>query len=129
MLLSPLLGYAQQEDDNNFGGWHFVEIGHKFGDSKVTGMLYFEHKNYQYKRLDCWYLRPDIRYNVSPELDTQDDELCSRLLVAYNIPNLSLMPYIAAELFTWDKTWRKSRHDVACTYNLTQYVQLEAMRL
>lgn len=64
MLLPPLLGYAQQEEDNSFGGWHFVEIAHKFGNSKVTGMLYFEHENYQYKRLDCWYLRPGIRYNV-----------------------------------------------------------------
>ena len=42
MLLSPLLGYAQQEDDNSFGGWHFVEIAHKFGNSNVTGMLSFE---------------------------------------------------------------------------------------
>ena len=68
MLFLPLLCYAQQEDDNSFGGWHFVEISHKFGNSKVTGMLYFEHENYQYKRLDCWYLRPGIRYNILPWL-------------------------------------------------------------
>lgn len=174
LLMCPFACHAQQEDDNSFGGWHFVEIDHKFGDSKWTGMLYYEHENYQYKRLDCWYLRPGIRYNVlpwlklglsydylkvpdtyghrlvpevtgtlkegrlsaslrfrylhtwKPELDTQDDELRSRLLVSYKIPNLKLMPYVAAEIFTWGKTWRKSRHYVACTYDLTPHVQLEA---
>ena len=64
MLLPPLMGYAQQEEDNSFGGWHFVEIAHKFGNSKVTGLLYFGHENYQYKRLDCWYLRSGVRYDV-----------------------------------------------------------------
>ena len=170
----PLLGFAQQEDDNSFGGWHFVEISHKFGDSKVTGMLYFEHENYQYKRLDCWYLRPGIRYNAlswlklglsydylrvpdtyghrlvpevtgtlkegrlsvslrfrylhtwKPELHTQDDELRTRLLVSYKIPNLKLMPYVATEAFTWGNEWRKTRNYVACTYDVTNYMQAEA---
>ena len=170
----PLLGFAQQEDDNSFGGWHFVEISHKFGDSKVTGMLYFEHENYQYKRLDCWYLRPGIRYNAlswlklglsydylrvpdtyghrlvpevtgtlkegrlsvslrfrylhtwKPELHTQDDELRTRLLVSYKIPNLKLMPYMATEAFTWGNEWRKTRNYVACTYDVTNYMQAEA---
>lgn len=174
MLLSPLSGYAQQEEDNSFGGWHFVEISHKFGNSKVTGMLYLEHENYQYKRLDCWYLRPGIRYNVlpwlklglsydylkvpdtyghrivpevtgtlkegrlsaylrfrylhtwKPELDTEDNELRTRLLVSYKIPDLKLMPYVATEIFTWGNTWRKSRHYVACTYDVTNYMQAEA---
>ena len=174
MLLSPLLGYAQQEDDNSFGGWHFVEIAHKFGNSNVTGMLYFEHENYQYKRLDCWYLRPGIRYSVlpwlklglsydylkvpdtyghrlvpevtetlkegrlsvslrfrylhtwKPELHTQDDELRTRLLISYRIPNLKLMPYVATEAFTWDNEWRKTRNYVACTYDVTNYMQAEA---
>lgn len=174
MLLSPLLGYAQQEDDNSFGGWHFVEIAHKFGNSNVTGMLYFEHENYQYKRLDCWYLRPGVRYNAlswlklglsydylkvpdtyghrlvpevtgtlkegrlsvslrfrylhtwKPELHTQDDELRTRLLVSYRIPNLKLMPYVATEAFTWGNEWRKTRNYVACTYDVTNYMQAEA---
>ena len=174
MLLSSLSGYAQQEEDNSFGGWHFVEISHKFGDSKVTGMLYFEHENYQYKRLDCWYLRPGIRYNAlswlklglsydylrvpdtyghrlvpevtgtlkegrlsvslrfrylhtwKPELHTQDDELRTRLLVSYKIPNLKLMPYMATEAFTWGNEWRKTRNYVACTYDVTNYMQAEA---
>ena len=174
MLLSPLLGYAQQEDDNSFGGWHFVEIAHKFGNSNVKGMLYFEHENYQYKRLDCWYLRPGVRYNAlswlklglsydylkvpdtyghrlvpevtgtlkegrlsvslrfrylhtwKPELHTQDDELRTRLLVSYRIPNLKLMPYVATEAFTWGNEWRKTRNYVACTYDVTNYMQAEA---
>ena len=174
MLLPPLSGYAQQEDDNSFGGWHFVEIAHKFGNSKWTGMLYFEHENYQYKRLDCWYLRPGIKYNVlpwlklglsydylkvpdtygyrivpevtgtlkegrlsvslrfsylhtwKPELNTQDDELRTRLLVSYKIPCLKLMPYVATESFTWGNEWHKTRNYAACTYDVTDFMQEEA---
>lgn len=174
MLLPPLMGYAQQEDDNSFGGWHFVEIAHKFGNSNVKGMLYFEHENYQYKRLDCWYLRPGVRYNAlswlklglsydylkvpdtyghrlvpevtgtlkegqlsvslrfrylhtwKPELHTQDNELRTRLLVSYKIPTLKLMPYVAAETFTWGNEWRKTRNYAACAYDITNYMQAEA---
>ena len=174
LLTMPLLGFAQQEDDNSFGGWHFVEIDHKFGNSKVTGMLYFEHENYQYKRLDCWYLRPGIRYNVlpwlklglsydylkvpdtyghrvvpevtgtlkegrlsaslrfrylhtwKPELHTEDNELRTRLLVSYKIPDSKFMPYVATEIFTWGNTWRKSRHYAACTCDVTDFMQAEA---
>ncbi len=174
LLLVPFIGHAQQEPDNSFGGWHFVEIDHKFGDSKWTGMLYFEHENYQYQRLDCWYLRPGIRYKVlpwlklgvsydylklpttyghravfdvvgtlkegnlstslrlrylhtwKPELGTEDNELRTRLIVSYKIPALKLTPYMAVEIFTWGNIWRKSRHYVACTYDMTQWMQLEA---
>lgn len=174
LLLVPFIGHAQQEPDNSFGGWHFVEIDHKFGDSKWTGMLYFEHENYQYQRLDCWFLRPGIRYNVlpwlklgvsydylkvpstyghravfdvvgtlkegnlstslrlrylhtwKPELGTEDNELRTRLIVSYKIPDSRFMPYMAVEIFTWGNTWRKSRHYAACTYGLTKWMQLEA---
>ena len=172
--LYSLLGHAQEEADNSFGGWHFVEISHKFGDSKWKGILYFEHENYQYKRLDCWFLRPGIRYDVlpwlrlglsydflkvpdtyghrivpevtgtikegrltaslrlrylhtwKPELHTEDNELRTRLLISYKIPDLKLMPYIANEIFTWGNTWRKSRHYVACAYDVTDFMQAEA---
>ena len=171
---STLCASAQQTDDNSFGGWHFVEIDHKFGDSKWTGMLYFEHENYQYQRLDCWYLRPGVRYNVlpwlklgmsydylklpttyghravfdvvgtlkegnlstslrlrylhtwKPELGTEDNELRTRLIVSYKIPDTRFMPYMAVEIFTWGNIWRKSRHYVACTYDLTKWMQAEA---
>lgn len=170
----PLFAYAQQEVDNSFGGWHFVEIDHKFGDSKWTGMLYFEHENYQYQRLDCWYLRPGIRYKVlpwlklgvsydylklpttyghravldvvgtlkegnlstslrlrylhtwKPELGAEDNELRTRLIVSYKIHALKLTPYMAVEIFTWGNTWRKSRHYLACTYDITKWMQAEA---
>lgn len=174
LLFLPIAAFAQQEVDNSFGGWHFVEIDHKFGDSKWTGMLYFEHENYQYQRLDCWYLRPGIRYKVlpwlklgvsydylklsttyghravldvvgtlkegnlstslrlrylhtwKPELGTEDNELRTRLIVSYKIPDRKLMPYMAVEIFTWGNTWRKSRHYLACTYDITKWMQAEA---
>lgn len=175
LLLFPIGVFAQQDPDNSFGGWHFVEVDHKFGDSsKWTGMLYFEHENYQYQRLDCWYMRPGIRYSVlpwlklgvsydylkvpstyghravfdvigtlkegnlstslrlrylhtwKPELRTEDNELRTRLIVSYKIPDLKLAPYMAVEIFTWGNTWRKSRHYVACTYDITDFMQAEA---
>lgn len=174
MLLLPKMANAQQEEDNSFGGWHFVEVDHKFGDSKWSGMLYFEHENFQYQRLDCWFIRPGVRYNVlpwlklgvsydflkvpstyghravfdvvgtlkegnlsaalrfrylhtwKPELGTEDNELRTRLIVSYKIPETRFMPYVAVEIFTWGGQWRKSRHYVACTYDVTKCMQAEA---
>ena len=173
MLLFPLYANAQAEVDNSFGGWHFVEVDHKFGDSKWTGMLYFEHENFQYQRLDCWFIRPGVRYNVlpwlklgvsydflkvpstyghravfdvvgtlkegnlsaalrlrylhtwKPELGTEDNELRTRLIVSYKIPETRFMPYLAVEIFTWGGEWRKSRHYAACTYDITDFMQVE----
>lgn len=173
MLLFPLCANAQEEEDNSFGGWHFVEVDHRFGDSKWTGMLYFEHENFQYQRLDCWFIRPGVRYNVlpwlklgvsydflkvpstyghravfdvigtlkegnlaaalrfrylhtwKPELGTEDNELRTRLIVSYKIPETRFMPYVAVEIFTWAGQWRKSRHYVACTYDITYFMQVE----
>lgn len=173
LSLSICMNAQQAEEDNSFGGWHFVEVDHKFGDSKWTGMLYFEHENFQYQRLDCWYIRPGIRYNVlpwlklgvsydflkvpstyghravfdvvgtlkegnlsaalrfrylhtwKPELGTEDNELRTRLIVSYKIPETRFMPYLAVEIFTWGGQWRKSRHYVACTYDITNFMQVE----
>lgn len=172
--LSICVDAQQTDEDNSFGGWHFVEVDHKFGDSKWTGMLYFEHENFQYQRLDCWYIRPGIRYNVlpwlklgvsydylkvpstyghravfdvigtlkegnlsaalrfrylhtwKPELGTEDNELRTRLIVSYQIPQTRFKPYLAVEIFTWGGQWRKSRHYVACIYDITQWMQAEA---
>ena len=172
LLLLPL-GSKAQEADNSFGGWHWLEVSHKFGDSKWSGGIYFEHENYQYQRLDMWFLRPGIRYNVlpwlklgasyeylripatyghrcvfdvvgslkeghlstslrlrylhtwKPELGTEDNELRTRLIVSYKIPDTKFMPYMAVEIFTWGNEWRRSRHYVACTYDITDYMQLE----
>lgn len=173
MLLFPLCANAQEEEDNSFGGWHFVEVDHKFGGSKWTGMLYFEHENFQYQRLDCWFVRPGVRYNVlpwlklgvsydflkipstygyravfdvigtlkegnlsaalrlrylhtwKPELGAEVNEMRTRLIVSYKIPETRFMPYLAVEIFTWGGQWRKSRHYVACTYDITDFMQLE----
>lgn len=174
-FLSAAFSFAAnaQEEDNSFGGWHFLEVSHRFGDSPWTAMLYFEHENYQYQRLDCWYLRPGVRYkplswlklglsydylklpttyghravadvvgtlkenNLSaalrlrylhtwkPELGAEENELRTRLIVSYTIPQTRFMPYMAVELFTWGKQWRRSRHYVACTYDITDHFQLE----
>lgn len=173
LLVFPVCTNAQEED-NSFGGWHFVEVDHKFGDSKWTGILYFEHENFQYQRLDCWFIRPGVRYNVlpwlklgasyeylkvpstyghrgvfdvvgtlkegnlsaslrlrylhtwKPELGIEDNELRTRLIVSYKIPDTHFMPYVAVEIFTWGGQWRKSRHYVACIYDITQWMQAEA---
>jgi hypothetical protein len=163
----------QAEVDNSFGGWHFVEVDHKFGDSKWSGMLYFEHENFQYQRLDCWYIRPGVRYGLlpwlklglsydylkvpstyghravidmvgtlkegnlsaalrmrylhtwKPELGTEDNEMRTRLIVSYKIPETRFIPYLAVEIFTWGGEWRKSRHYAACTYDITDFMQVE----
>ena len=168
LSLSIRMNAQQVEEDNSFGGWHF-----KFGDSKWTGMLYFEHENFRYHRLDCWFVRPGVRYNVlpwlklgvsydflkvpstfghravfdmvgtlkegnlsaalrlrylhtwKPELGTEDNELRTRLIVSYKIPETRFMPYVAVEIFTWAGQWRKSRHYAACTYDITDFMQLE----
>lgn len=174
LLMLPIFAKAQQtEEDNSFGGWHFMEISHGFGNSKWSGMLYFEHENYQYQRLDCWFLRPGVRYKVlprlklglsydylqlpytyghravfdvsgtlkegklsaslrlrylhtwKPEMDTEDNELRTRLIIAYSFSDLPITPYLAVEIFTWGNMWRKSRHYVACAYDLTNYMQIE----
>lgn len=174
ILLSPTAKAQEAEVDNSFGGWHFMEVSHTFGDSKWSGKLYFEHENFQYQRLDCWFLRPAIGYKAlpwlklnlgydylklpttyghralfdvtgtikegclstslrfrylhtwKPEVGAQDDELRTRLIVAYAFEEAPFTPYLAVELFTWGSQWRKSRHFVACTYDMTSFMQLEA---
>lgn len=173
LSLSVCMNAQQAEVDNSFGGWHFVEVDHKFGDSKWSGMLYFEHENFQYQRLDCWYIRPGVRYGLlpwlklglsydylkvpstyghravidmvgtlkegnlsaalrmrylhtwKPELGTEDNEMRTRLIVSYKIPETRFIPYLAVEIFTWGGEWRKSRHYAACTYDITDFMQVE----
>lgn len=68
LSFSLVANAQEEEEDNSFGGWHFIEVTHTFGNSPWSAMLYFEHENYQYQRLDCWYLRPGIRCKVLPWL-------------------------------------------------------------
>ena len=169
---APVLAQAN-EPDNRFGGWEFIEINHNFKQSRWFVTEYFEHDNFQYKRLDCWYNRVTAGYNLlpwlktavnydilrdpdawthravfdltgtlkqqnlkvsvreryihswTPELDNQGDVLRSRLKVQYHVPKTSFSPYVAIEVFTWDGNWQRSRHYLACTYDITKHVQLE----
>ena len=70
-------------------------------------------------------LRMRYLHTWKPELGTEDNELRTRLIVSYKIPDTRVMPYLAVEIFTWGNTWRKSRHYIACTYDITKYMQCE----
>lgn len=168
---------GQEAEDNTFGGWEFFEVNHDFGKSPFFATFYFEHDNYQYKRLECWYTRttvgvkllPWLKFDVAydfirepswlthkavadltatlkqgglkvsvreryqhgwtPETGGQSDVLRSRLKVQYAIPGTKFSPYLAAEVFTWGDQWKKTRHYVACDYDITNAVQLEAYYL
>lgn len=67
-------------------------------------------------------LRERYRYRLTGE---GTHELRSRLKLAYDIPESKLSPYIAIELFTWGDRWKKTRHYLACTRDITNYMQLE----
>ena len=160
--------FAQEEEDNTFSGWLFTEVNHDFKNGIYT-TAYFEHDNYQFKRLECNYFRLSAGYNILPwlkagvnyvpvfepegefnyfgEVDlvgtlksgnfkvsireryrhgfTNDkNELRSRLKVAYKI-NDKFGVYVAPEVFTWEGEWKKTRHYVAGTYNITPWMQAE----
>ena len=151
-LLFPLCLQAQEaQEDNTFGGWEFLEVYHDFGKSPVFASVYFEHDNFQYKRLDNWYIRTNRRrfwkFNITatlkqgnlkasireryihswtPPKGTQSDVLRSQLKVQYGIPNSGFTPYVAVEVFTWGTQWKKTRHYVGCSYDFSKAVQLEA---
>jgi len=59
---------AQEAEDNTFGGWEFLEVNHDFGKSPFFASFYFEHDNYQYKRLECWYTRTTLGLKILPWL-------------------------------------------------------------
>lgn len=65
---SPLK--AQNEEKGlRYGGWHFLEISHTFKDApKWSCMFYLEHENYQYRWLDCCFIRAKVGYKVLPWL-------------------------------------------------------------
>lgn len=65
-LLFPLC--LQAQEDNTFGGWEFLEVYHDFGKSPVFASVYFEHDNFQYKRLDNWYIRTTAGVKILPWL-------------------------------------------------------------
>jgi len=66
-----------------------------------------------------------IRERYRHDFTVNYNELRSRLKVAYSIPDSKFTPYLAAEVFTWGTTWLKTRHYVACDYDILPYMQLE----
>ncbi len=74
-------------------------------------------------------LRERYLHSWIPEENRQDNELRSRLKIQYAIPRSRFSPYVAIEVFTWRDRWKKTRHYMACNYNLTNHVQLEAYYL
>ena len=150
LLLLPLCLRAQGGEDNTFGGWEFIEVNHDFGESPFFGSFYFEHDNYQYQlqepsfhthklnldltgTLKSGNLKVSIReryvHSWTPALGTESNLLRSRLKVQYAIPESRWSPYLAVEVFTWGDTWKKTRHYVACNYDFSDKVQLEAYYL
>ena len=171
-VVSLSLYSQEKEEDNTFGGWEFLEVYHDFKDSDWFTSFYFEHANYQYKRLESWYarlmfgykinswLKTDVAYDFmqepgfithravadvtgtlkqgnlsvslreryihswSPKIGEQGDVLRSRLKTQYSIPNSRFKPYLAVEVFTWDK-WKKTRHYVGTTYDINNHFEIE----
>ena len=68
LLLASGSSWAQEGEDNTFGGWEFFEVNHDFGKSPFFATFYFEHDNYQYKRLECWYTRTTLGARLLPWL-------------------------------------------------------------
>lgn len=162
----------EKEEDNTFGGWEFLEVYHGFNETNLFTSFYFEHANYQYKRLESWYarlmfgykfnnwLKTDVAYDFmqepdfithravadltgtlkqgnltvsvreryihswSPKVNEQGNVLRSRLKAQYAIPNTRFEPYLAVEVFTWDK-WKKTRHYVGSTYSINNHLEIE----
>lgn len=57
------------------------------------------------------------------------NELRSRLKVAYSVPGTNFGVYLAPEVFTWGDEWKKTRHYVAGTYDINDWMQLECYYL
>lgn len=74
-------------------------------------------------------IRERYMHDWTPSLGIQGDVLRSRLKVQYSIPETRFSPYLAVEVFTWGDVWKKTRHYVACDYDISKSVQLEAYYL
>ena len=67
-----------------------------------------------------------IRERYRHGFSNSKNELRSRLKVSYAIPDSKFGVYVAPEVFTWGNEWLKTRHYAACTYNLNNWLQIEA---
>lgn len=74
-------------------------------------------------------IRERYIHSWTPSTGKESNVLRSRLKVQYSIPESRWSPYLAIEVFTWGDTWKKTRHYVACNYDITSWMQLEAYYL
>lgn len=74
-------------------------------------------------------IRERYTHSWTPSLGEQGNVLRSRLKVQYAIPESRWSPYLAVEIFSWGDTWKRTRHYVACDYDLTDWMQFEAYYL
>lgn len=63
-----------------------------------------------------------------PSNHTQSSVLRSRLKTQYAIPDSRLKPYLAVEVFTWDK-WEKTRYYVGTTVKCNDWLEFECYYL
>ena len=71
-------------------------------------------------------IRERYMHDWTPSLGTQGNILRSRLKVQYDIPDTRFSPYLAVEVFTWGDVWKRTRHYVACDFDITGKIQFEA---
>jgi hypothetical protein len=70
LSITNLNAQTEESEDNTFGGWEFFEVYHNFKNSNWFTSIYFEHDNYQYQRLECWYTRLTLGYKINSLLKT-----------------------------------------------------------
>ena len=70
------------------------------------------------------------RYQLTyiPSSNTKNSALRSRLKIQYAIPKSRVKPYLAVEVFTWDK-WEKTRHYVGTTVKCNEWMEFEGYYL
>jgi len=69
-------------------------------------------------------IRERIQQTYTVESKSRKHILRSRLKAQYAIPKSAFTPYIAIELFTWEK-WNKTRHYVGSTFKLSKIADLD----
>lgn len=70
-------------------------------------------------------LRERYQHRWSMGNSSQGNELRSRLKAQYSIPESRLKPYLAIEVYTWEK-WQKTRHYIGSAITLDNHFELEA---
>ena len=69
-------------------------------------------------------LRERYQHKWSIVTSTRGNELRSRLKAQYTIPGSRFKPYVAVEVYSWEK-WQKTKHYVGSTITLNDHFELE----